>query len=332
MPGTSMPEFKDCGGRNTEKTMGVPVDAEKCLYFLTTPSKQRCSSTSSNGKGDFDMGIFYTVKKRQLTSKIAESIQRSPHHLFRTLIPAIYMAFKQEIVSENVRDARLEHSPTPSDDFSWFVKPPPYIPEFFQKRPRWPEEQKIRDILEKKKRKLDEENTIDYETFETNEMINATFDVDMTDARDLHEFDTALMKKSVEKVEQQSSAAKISEKNSSTRSTSNASISHNNLDILSLKSTAETNALKIVNENHVSNDENDKEEEYDVERILDKRFDGIKMFYKVRWHGYTPEYDTWEPEENLVNAMDKVHYFENTSNLAFNWRKNPERQVCLSVC
>ena len=54
----------------------------------------------------------------------------------------------------------------------------------------------------------------------------------------------------------------------------------------------------------------DNEEEYEVENILDKRTHYHKSQYLVKWTGY-PLYDaTWEPLDNLKNAMEKVNAFE----------------------
>jgi hypothetical protein len=47
------------------------------------------------------------------------------------------------------------------------------------------------------------------------------------------------------------------------------------------------------------------EEEFEVERILDHRSrHRNKTEFLVRWSGYGPEHDTWEPEEGLVNAPE----------------------------
>jgi len=43
-------------------------------------------------------------------------------------------------------------------------------------------------------------------------------------------------------------------------------------------------------------------EEWEIEKILNKRkIRGVDK-YLVRWKGFTVEYDTWERKENLGNA------------------------------
>jgi len=43
----------------------------------------------------------------------------------------------------------------------------------------------------------------------------------------------------------------------------------------------------------------DGEEIYIVEKILDKKVTDGKVTYYLKWQGYGPQYDTWEPVENL---------------------------------
>ena len=52
------------------------------------------------------------------------------------------------------------------------------------------------------------------------------------------------------------------------------------------------------------------EEEYEVEKILNKRKFRGKDRYLVQWKRYTVEEDTWELRENLENARDLVERFE----------------------
>jgi len=52
------------------------------------------------------------------------------------------------------------------------------------------------------------------------------------------------------------------------------------------------------------------EEEFEVEKILNKRTIRGKEKFLVRWKGYTIEEDTWENRENLENAKELVEEFE----------------------
>ena len=53
-----------------------------------------------------------------------------------------------------------------------------------------------------------------------------------------------------------------------------------------------------------------EEEEYEVERIINKRKIQEKAKYLVWWKGCTAEEDTWESKENLKNVMELVKEFE----------------------
>jgi len=52
------------------------------------------------------------------------------------------------------------------------------------------------------------------------------------------------------------------------------------------------------------------EEEWEVERILNKQWVRGKDKYLVRWKGFTAESDTWEGRENLENAKEAIKEFE----------------------
>jgi len=52
------------------------------------------------------------------------------------------------------------------------------------------------------------------------------------------------------------------------------------------------------------------EEEWEVERILNKRRVRGKDKYLVRWKGFTAESDTWEGRENLKNTQEAIEEFE----------------------
>lgn len=54
----------------------------------------------------------------------------------------------------------------------------------------------------------------------------------------------------------------------------------------------------------------DEHEEWQVETILDHRDRKNGRQYLVRWLGFTPADDTWEPSDHLENAMDLVQAYE----------------------
>ena len=51
-------------------------------------------------------------------------------------------------------------------------------------------------------------------------------------------------------------------------------------------------------------------EEFEVEKILNKRVVRGKEKFLVQWKGYTAEGDTWESRENLKNTRELVEEFE----------------------
>ena len=67
-----------------------------------------------------------------------------------------------------------------------------------------------------------------------------------------------------------------------------------------------------------------EEKQYEVEAILDKREDedGV-VEYKIRWKGYGPDEDTWEPEDNL-DCAEVLRAYELA--LKDRWRQMPRVQ------
>jgi hypothetical protein len=49
--------------------------------------------------------------------------------------------------------------------------------------------------------------------------------------------------------------------------------------------------------------------EYEVEEILDSRLSRGKLQYLVKWKGYLPEENTWEPEANVEGSPDAIKDF-----------------------
>ena len=50
-------------------------------------------------------------------------------------------------------------------------------------------------------------------------------------------------------------------------------------------------------------------EEFEVEKIIDKRVQKGQEQFRVRWKGFEEKDDTWEPRKNL-NCPEKVQVFE----------------------
>nr|XP_019605152.1 PREDICTED: M-phase phosphoprotein 8 isoform X2 [Rhinolophus sinicus] len=55
--------------------------------------------------------------------------------------------------------------------------------------------------------------------------------------------------------------------------------------------------------------EEDGEDVFEVEKILDMKTEGGKVLYKVRWKGYTSDDDTWEPEVHLEDCKEVLLEF-----------------------
>jgi len=54
----------------------------------------------------------------------------------------------------------------------------------------------------------------------------------------------------------------------------------------------------------------EREEEFEIEKILNRRIVRGKKKFLVRWKGYTAEEDTWENKENLENMKEMVKEFK----------------------
>ena len=62
--------------------------------------------------------------------------------------------------------------------------------------------------------------------------------------------------------------------------------------------------------------EEEGEKEFEVEKVLDVRQRGRRWEWRVRWVGYRPEDDTWEPWEHLQRAKTELRDF---------YRANPRK-------
>ncbi|KAF8692548.1 hypothetical protein RHS03_08599, partial [Rhizoctonia solani] len=51
------------------------------------------------------------------------------------------------------------------------------------------------------------------------------------------------------------------------------------------------------------------EEEYEVKQIIDSKQQQGKWFYLIKWKGYGPEDNSWEPEELLEHSQEEIKQF-----------------------
>lgn len=54
---------------------------------------------------------------------------------------------------------------------------------------------------------------------------------------------------------------------------------------------------------------NEEDEEYVMERIVEKRMKYGKPVYFIKWEGYPEEENTWEPREHIVSVMQYSFMF-----------------------
>ena len=56
----------------------------------------------------------------------------------------------------------------------------------------------------------------------------------------------------------------------------------------------------------------DRDEEYEVEWIVDSHWKGQRLEYLIHWKGYPEEERTWEPAGNLTHAKEAIADFHQT--------------------
>ncbi|AAW44506.2 hypothetical protein CNG01300 [Cryptococcus deneoformans JEC21] len=75
-------------------------------------------------------------------------------------------------------------------------------------------------------------------------------------------------------------------------------------------------------------EESGVEDEYEVEKVIKHRGKGKNIEFLVRWKGYGPEYDTWEPTENVASAEEAVAaYWESQDKTAAAPRKRGRQEA-----
>lgn len=70
---------------------------------------------------------------------------------------------------------------------------------------------------------------------------------------------------------------------------------------------------EAINDNDVEEFEDEDEEEYNVEKILDVKVEKGQKYYLIKWEGYTSDDNTWE-NENDCDCKDLIEEFYRTRN------------------
>ncbi|KAF8757305.1 hypothetical protein RHS01_04137 [Rhizoctonia solani] len=70
-----------------------------------------------------------------------------------------------------------------------------------------------------------------------------------------------------------------------------------------------TNSNKLDPRRTTSPETIEGEEEYEVEQIIDSKRQRGKWFYLIKWKGYGPKDNSWEPEELLEHSQEEIQRF-----------------------
>ncbi|KAK8729369.1 hypothetical protein OTU49_008792, partial [Cherax quadricarinatus] len=72
----------------------------------------------------------------------------------------------------------------------------------------------------------------------------------------------------------------------------------------------ELNCPEILKRFNATLDKLEKQEDWQVEKILEEREKKGKKEYLIQWKDWGPKYNTWEPEENLEGCQDIMKRFK----------------------
>ncbi len=64
-----------------------------------------------------------------------------------------------------------------------------------------------------------------------------------------------------------------------------------------------------------------------VDQIIDKRTRHGRDEYLVKWEGWSPKHNTWEPLGHLTNVLDIIDAFENKRQPGLRPRKSRKEEI-----
>jgi len=83
---------------------------------------------------------------------------------------------------------------------------------------------------------------------------------------------------------------------------------------------------KKVDKMEIDEDSDDPNQEYEVERILQKREKGKRIEYLIKWKGYPSSSNTWEPKENLFCPAILQEFESNLQKVIAKGLKAPKKK------
>jgi hypothetical protein len=86
-----------------------------------------------------------------------------------------------------------------------------------------------------------------------------------------------------------------------------------------MKKVSEKTNPSLPKPSEIPSSQLEKEIHYEIEKVLDKKFmksndNKRRLYYFIKWKGYTSDYNTWEPKSELGNAKEIIKQFEKGRN------------------
>lgn len=97
------------------------------------------------------------------------------------------------------------------------------------------------------------------------------------------------------------------------------------------KATPRKTPAKQTKGGRKSNEQDPQSEVFDVEKIIDKREGSNGFEYYVKWLGWPPSANTWEPAANIAHLPEVIEEFEKESKKSSSSQASSKKRVALKV-